>query len=76
MPILFHSALHPSFTKLLFNWFICTCYYFITYVLAELPAVWWRTVPVHWSLQSTEVCVLSSAKRKERRRYRISQEHQ
>jgi len=39
--------------------FTHTCYYLTTCIVEEPPAVCWRTVPVHWSLQSIEVCALS-----------------
>ena len=40
MLILFYSALSVSASI-----FICMCYYLITYILEEPPAVCWRTLP-------------------------------
>jgi len=49
------------------------CYCSITCIfLAELPAVCWCTVSVHWSLPSSEVSVLSS---KKTRRTRTASAH-
>jgi len=43
--------------------FTHTCYYLTTCIVEEPPAICWRTVPVHWSLQSIEVCALSIKKK-------------
>ena len=55
MSVLFYSALHLSFVKLLFHLQCSTCYYLTTYRTAG-RLLTYCTVAVHWSLQSIEVC--------------------
>ena len=58
MSILFYSALYLSFIKLLFYLHVLLL---ITYIVEE--PLTYRTL-VHWSLQSIEVCALSTKKKK------------
>jgi len=61
------------FTVLYLCWWIKYSFIFIhSFIHEEPPAVCWRTVPVHWSLQSIEVCALSTKKGNKKKKMALS----